>query len=256
MGESSAPHGIDLRVVDNGDAIARSGATLVAQIAREAIDRRGICRIALAGGRTPQGVYERLASGEHDGPEVDWARVVLFFGDERHVPPGHPDSNFRMASEALVGRVPVPASQVHRMRTEEEDAVAAAADYERTLRASFGLAPGEWPRFDLVLLGMGRDGHTASLFPHTPVLHEAEHLASAVWVPSLQTWRVTITLPVINHARAIVVLAGGAEKAPALRAVLAGGADPGTYPLAGVRPVDGRMIWIVDAEAAGQGASA
>ena len=217
-----------------------------------AIATRGVCRIALAGGRTPKAVYEALAESR-EAPAIDWAHVELYFGDERHVPPEHPDSNYLMVRESLLSRVPIPAAQVHRIRTEESDASVLAEAYAETLRRGFSLAAGEWPRFDLVLLGMGRDGHTASLFPHTPALRERQRLVVAVWVASLQASRLSLTFPVINHARQIVVLAGGIEKAAALHAALAGPPDPDTYPIQRVRPVDGRLTWIVDRAAAPSG---
>jgi 6-phosphogluconolactonase len=240
---------LDLRIVPDAAAIAQEAARLVRADAAAAIAGRGVFRIALAGGRTPKGVYEALAAAG-ETPAIDWSRVELYFGDERHVAPEHPDSNYRMVRESLLNRVPVPPEHVHRIPAEETDAGEVADAYARTLRRGFGLGPGEWPRFDLVLLGMGQDGHTASLFPHTSALDEAERLVVAVWVASLQSSRISLTLPVINHARHVTVLAGGAEKSAALHAALDGPADPDTYPIQRVRPLDGRLTWIVDRAAA------
>ena len=175
----------------------------------------------------------------------------VFFGDERHVPPEHADSNYRMVHETLLSRVAIDPSKVHRMPTEREDASMVASAYEATIRKVIGLRGGEWPRFDVALLGMGRDGHTASIFPRTPVVEEREHLAAAVWVISLQSSRITLTLPVFNHARDVIVLVSGVEKAETLRAVLEGAIDPETYPVQGLRPVrPGRLTWLVDEAAA------
>jgi 6-phosphogluconolactonase len=176
----------------------------------------------------------------------------LFFGDERHVPPDHADSNYRMVKEALLAHAPIPDANVHRIRTEMPDAADAAADYEQTIRNAFQIRPGEWPRFDLVLLGMGPDGHTASLFPDTPVLHERSRMAAAVWVVSMQTWRVTLTPPVLNRARAVLFLVSGAEKASTLHAVLEGPPEPDRLPAQLIAPSDGLVHWFVDTAASAQ----
>ncbi len=236
----------DLHVVADAAQLAEEASRFFVQRASEAIAARGVFRVALSGGSTPRALYERLA-GEQS---VDWAHVHLFFGDERHVPPDHPDSNYRMVKEALLSRAPIPDANVHRIRTELQDAAEAANDYERAVRSAFGLAQGAWPRFDLVLLGMGPDGHTASLFPDTPVLHERSRIASAVWVVPMQTWRVTLTPPVLNQARAVLFLVSGAEKAETLRAVLEGPADPDRLPAQLIAPTAGATHWFVDAPAA------
>jgi 6-phosphogluconolactonase len=238
-------------VVRSPDDLALEGARRTRTAIREAVQARGRCTVSLAGGRTPRGVYEVLSRAPASADEaIDWTAVHLYFGDERHVPPEHADSNYRMVLESLVSRVPVPAGQVHRMRTEQADAASVAADYERQLAGHFSLGPHEWPRFDLVLLGMGSDGHTASLFPGTPVLEEREHLASAVWVASLQTSRVTLTYPVFNRARLVIVLVSGVEKAETLHAVLEGPSNPEQLPVQGIHPRPGRLVWIVDEGAA------
>ncbi len=234
----------DLRVVPDAAQLAEEAARLFATQAAAAIAERGIFRVALSGGSTPKALYRLLADGTT--PPMDWPNVHLFFGDERHVPPDHPDSNYRMVKEALLSRAPVPEENVHRIRTEMPDAAAAAADYENVLRETFHLQVGEWPRFDLVLLGMGPDGHTASLFPWTPVLHERSRAAAAVWVPSMQTWRVTLTPPVFNHARRVLFLVSGAEKAETLHSVLEGPHDPERLPVQLIAPTDGTVQWLVD----------
>jgi 6-phosphogluconolactonase len=241
----------ELTVVPDAIALAREGARRVAGSIRDAYHSRGGCTVALAGGRTPRELYEVLALPSVVGDEpVPWDGVQLFFGDERHVPPDHPDSNYRMVQEALVSRVRIDVAQVHRMSTEQSDATAVAAAYALELAKAFELAPREWPRFDIILLGMGSDGHTASLFPRTPVLDEREHLAAAVWVTSLQSSRITLTYPVLNNARQVYVLVSGVEKADTLRAVLEGPLEPDRLPIQGVQPRSGQLTWIVDEAAA------
>jgi 6-phosphogluconolactonase len=226
--------------------------------------------IALAGGSTPRSLYRLLADPAAPyRARIDWQAVHFFWGDERHVPPDHPDSNFRMAREAMLDHVQVPAAHVHRIAAEEPDAERAARRYERELIEVFGLrretAGGgegttrEWPRFDLVLLGLGEEGHTASLFPGSPLLANgepsrpsAQPLAAAVWVEKLVTWRITLTPPVLNHAATVIFLVSGAAKAPALAAVLEGEPRPELYPAQVVAPVDGRLLWLVDRAAAAQ----
>jgi 6-phosphogluconolactonase len=248
----SLPSSTAIRVVGTAEELAQEGGRLVRELAGSAIRARGRVTLSLAGGLTPRGIYAALATPQPaDVPDIEWSAAEIFFGDERHVPPEHPDSNYRMVDETLLSRVPVDSAKVHRMSTEREDASIVASEYEATLRNAFGLRAGEWPRFDVVLLGMGRDGHTASIFPRTPAVEEREHLVTAVWVISLQSSRITLTLPVFNHARDVIVLVSGVEKAETLRAVLEGRPDPDTYPVQGLRPVPpGRLTWLVDAAAA------
>jgi len=241
----------DLTIVADAEALAREGARRVRASIAEAVRARSRCMLALSGGRTPRALYESLAGPAPGGADATpWARVELFLADERHVPPDHPDSNYRMVREALLSRVGMPAAQVHRVRTEEFGATGAAAAYALDVASAFGLAPRQWPRFDLVLLGMGSDGHTASLFPHEPALDEREHVAVATRVIKLQTWRITLTYPVLNNAREVCVLVSGVVKAAALQAVLEAPADPERLPIQGVRPRQGILRWIVDEAAA------
>jgi 6-phosphogluconolactonase len=206
-----------------------------------------VFRVVLSGGSTPLRLYEMILEA---GSDLDWHKVRVFFGDERTVPPDHPDSNFRAAYETLLDAAPVAEAAVFRMHCELGAEVAADL-YEQTIRGEFQLQPGELPRFDLILLGMGADGHTASLFPGTPALEERERLVVANPVPQLNTTRLTLTYPVLNAARAVLFLVTGAEKAPALRACLTG--DIATRPPAGrVQPTDGRLLWYVDRAAAAE----
>jgi 6-phosphogluconolactonase len=243
---------VDVHVVADATQLAAEGAHFFAQRAAEAIARRGAFRVALSGGSTPRALYQRLATLKGTDGAIDWSRVHLFFGDERHVPPDHADSNYRMVKEALLTHAPIPGANVHRIKTEMPDAGDAASNYEQAIRNEFHIQPGEWPRFDLVLLGMGPDGHTASLFPDTPVLYERSRIAAAVWVVSMQTWRVTLTPPVLNRARHVLFLVSGAEKAATLHAVLEGPPEPDRLPAQLIAPSDGLVHWYVDTAAAAQ----
>jgi 6-phosphogluconolactonase len=239
-------HTPDLSVGDDAEDVARAVAARFAELARESVSERGAFSVALAGGTTPRRVYELLAGEEFRG-RVPWEGVHVFFGDERAVPPDHADSNYRMAHEALLSKVPIPARNVHRMRG-EGDAAANASLYEDELRGFFGDA--EWPRLDLVMLGMGDDGHTASLFPGTKALEERRAWAVANWVEKLDAWRVTLTAPAINHARRVFFVVTGAGKAARLAEILKGERDPSRLPSQLVEPSDGALEWFVDRAAA------
>lgn len=237
-----------IEIVPDADQLTAVAAGLIRAAAAEAIVERGAFFIALAGGGTPRPIYRALA----DDPDVDWARWRLFWGDERCVPPDHPDSNYRMVKEALLDplatrRAPLPAL-VARMVGELEPE-RAAAEYDQTLRELLPRVDG-LPAFDLVLLGMGDDGHTASLFPGTAALHERERLAAANRVPQLDTTRLTLTFPAINAARRVLFLAGGAGKAAAFQSVHYGARDVERWPSQGVQPASGKLTWLVDAAAA------
>lgn len=261
----------EIRVVEDAAAVSRAAAEEVAAalaLGREGGVPGGLLAGALSGGSTPRALYRLLADPASPYRDrIAWEAIHFFWGDERHVPPDDPDSNFRMAREALLDRVPVPSAHIHRVAGEEPDAARAAERYERELIELFKLDPepgprrdeGEpsaarldWPRFDLVLLGLGEEGHTASLFPGSPLLAERRRLAAAVWVEAHRTWRITFTPPVINHAAAVIFLVSGAAKAAALAAVLEGEPCPERYPAQVVAPVDGRLLWIVDRAAAGR----
>jgi 6-phosphogluconolactonase len=231
-------------IVAGDAALAEALAARFVAAAQRAVAERGRFAVALSGGTTPAAAFEVLAQ-RHAG-DVEWSAVHVFWGDERPVPPDHPDSNYRMASEHLLRQVPIPEGQIHRMRGEAADLDAAAAEYGADLAQAFGIAPGGPPPvFDLVLLGMGPEGHTASLFPDAPALG-AQGWVEAPFVPQLGMRRITLTPRVINAARRVIFAVGGQNKAAALKAVLATHADPERYPARVVAPVHGALEWLVE----------
>jgi 6-phosphogluconolactonase len=236
----------ELKVVPDSDALYRAAGDEFLRCAQDAIAGRERFCVALSGGNTPRGVYSFLAA--NDGASLPWNQIYIFFGDERHVPPDDPESNYRMANETLLSRVPIPAANVFRVPT-ELDAEVAAQQYEDQLRAFFRLSPGAWPRFDLILLGLGDDGHTASLFPESAALNETKRLVVANWVDKLHSYRVTFTYPMLNHAAEIAFLVSGQSKSHILRDVLKPTGDA-SYPAQRVRPLGGRLLWILDRAAA------
>jgi 6-phosphogluconolactonase len=233
-------------VFDDAEAVARAAAERFAEIAAESVRARGRFGVALSGGSTPRRIYELLA-GERFKARVEWPKAHVFFGDERCVPPTDGASNYRMARDTLLSRVAVPAANVHRM-IGEGDAAANARLYEDELRSYFGGA--EFPAFDLVMLGLGEDGHTASLFPESPALDETAAWAAANWVEKLGAYRITLTAPVINHAAHVMFVVTGAGKAERLREVLEGARSPRSLPARLIRPVGGVLEWLVDRAAA------
>jgi 6-phosphogluconolactonase len=234
----------NVTVLPDAAALAVACADRTVEILQRAIEERGVAHIALAGGSTPRAVNALLAA-EPRRHAVDWGHVVFWFGDERCVPPADPQSNYRMNAETLLGPLGIAPQLVHRMRG-EDDPPAAAADYEAILVRELG----ETPRLDLVLLGMGPDGHTASLFPGTIKAIDKTRLSIAHYVPQLDRWRMTLTPRTINAARFVMITAGGAEKADALHAVLDGPRQPDVYPSQLVSPREGELLWLVDAAAA------
>lgn len=239
-----------VEVSADAGALAHAAAERFVVEAEAAVRARGRFTVALAGGTTPNAMYRLLASRYRDA--VPWDAIDFFWGDERHVPPTHRDSNVRAAYDAMLGSVPTPPARVHRIRGELPDASDAATDYEQTLRREFASPPGKVPTFDLVLLGMGSDGHTASLFPGSEALLERERLVLAPWVDHLRSHRITLTLAVLNHATLVVFLVSGRAKADSLRDVVEGPDRPGQLPAQLVRPINGRSLWLVDREAATQ----
>ena len=233
----------EIKIVADTTELYRAGAQEFLRCARESIAARGKFSVALAGGSTPKGVYSLLAE-----EKLPWDKVHIFFGDERHVPPTDPESNYRMANESLLTKVPIPPGNVHRVRA-ELDAPTAAAQYETELRNFFQLPSGGWPRFDLIMLGMGPDGHTASLFPGSEALKENLRWVVANWVQKFNSYRITFTYLVLNHAAEVMFLVAGAEKATVLKEVLRDTSD-NVYPAGQVQPVEGKLMWIVDKSAA------
>lgn len=235
--------GVEIKIVPDNVTLARVAADEFHRAAEAAVHERGRFSVALSGGNTPRAVYSLLAS-EHE--QLPWDRIHVFFGDERHVPPDHPDSNFRMANESLLSKVPIPEKNIHRIRA-ELDAEAAAAEYDQQLRDFFHVVNHDWPRFDLIFLGIGEDGHTASLFPGSGALAETSRRVVANWVAKFNAFRITLTFPVLNHAAEAVFLVSGAGKAQILSAILRPGDQ--NYPAQRVQPENGRLLWMVDQEA-------
>ena len=233
-------------------ALARRAAQYFVEMVEEAVGGRGRARIAISGGSTPKAAFQML--GDPREPwrgRMQWDRLELYWVDERCVPPGDEQSNYRMTREALLDRTPLRPEQIHRMEGELEPDEAAAR-YESELRNSFRLEGAEVPRFDLVALGLGPDGHTASLFPHTEALHEMSRLVTANHVPQMDSWRITLTWPVINRANSVFFLISGADKAQILKEVLAGPRDVERLPSQLIRPASGILTLILDESAAAE----
>lgn len=233
-----------------GQAWLDKACALFRDITDQTIQSRGHCIIALSGGSTPRALYGALASTEWK-VQCQWDRMIFLFGDERGTPPNHPDSNYGLAQAALFRPLGIGSSQIHRMQGEAADLARAAEDYEQSIRALTGCPSPAIPSLDLVLLGLGEDGHTASLFPGTPALSEQNHLVAVGLSPKGIASRLTLTLGVINRATVVLFLVTGAGKAPTVRAVL----QPQTQaeqalPAAQVKPEDGRLIWLLDDDAA------
>lgn len=231
----------ELAVLPDKEALSHAAAQRFVALA-DRYTSTGAFGVALSGGSTPRPLYERLAAPPYRD-QVSWPQVHLFWGDERCVPPDHAESNYRMACETLLDHVEIPAENIHRVRG-ELDPARAAQEYRSELERVLGASPG----FDLILLGMGDDGHTASLFPGSPALQENERAAVAVYAPHLDSWRVTLTLPVLNRARHVLFLVSGADKAPALARIRAG--EP--LPAARVCPGQGTLTWLIDEAATGE----
>jgi 6-phosphogluconolactonase len=238
----------DIRKLTTPQELFEAAAEEVVRAANQAVTERGRFTIALSGGSTPKNLYTLLATNARTS--LPWDRMYFFWSDERHVPPDDPESNYRMAEEAILSKIPVAAGNVFRVPAENPDAAAAAEAYEQTLRKFFAVEAGQVPRFDLILLGMGPDGHTASLFPETAALREKSRLVVANRVEKLKTSRITFTLPLLNAARCVAFLVSGTDKASALHEVLEGNAQGEQYPAKLVQPGDGKLIWFLDRAAA------
>jgi 6-phosphogluconolactonase len=239
----------DIRILANIDAIARRAAEEFVQSATSAASEKGSFTVSLAGGSTPKALYSLLVGDAGLRAKLPWDKMLLYFGDERNVGPDHADSNFRMATEAMISKSPLKPEQVTRIKGEYKDTEKAAEEYEQSLRASFKLADGQFPRFDLVLLGMGNEGHTLSLFPGTKALHETKRMVVRNWIGKLYTERITLTAPAVNQAAQIIFMVTGTDKALALKGVLEGPYEPEQLPAQMIQPRGGRVQWLVDTAA-------
>ncbi len=238
-----------IAVYPDTNTLSQQAAQFIVRLANESIVTHGRFSIALSGGSTPRVLYGLLGS-EPYRDQIDWSKVDIFWSDERCVPPDSADSNYHMAQEVLLSRVPLSPQQVHRMPADQPDHDAAAQGYTHEMRQSFGTDG--IPRFDLIQLGMGPEGHTASLFPHQASLHEQQRLVMYVNVPKPPPPRLTFTPPILNAARHVLFLVTGAEKADAVQAVLEGDYNPEEYPAQIVRPASGDVVWMLDEAAAGK----
>jgi len=239
----------EIRILADSAAIARRAAQEFVQSAASAVRAKGSFNVALAGGSTPKALYNLLVNDPALRSQVPWDKIHLFFGDERHVAPDHPDSNYRMASEAMISKSPLKPEQVTRIKGEYPDADQAALEYEKALCGYFKLKAGEYPRFDLVLAGMGNEGHTLSLFPGTKALHPDGRLVVRNWIGKLYTERITLTAPTASNAALIIFMVTGADKALALKAVLEGPFEPEQLPAQLLQPQNGKLLWLVDTAA-------
>lgn len=236
----------EIKILPDAAALNLAAAQEFQTAAEQAIAQLGRFSVALSGGNTPRSVYSLLA--QQYKTSLPWNKIHIFFGDERCVSPDHPDSNYRMANEALLSQVPIPPENVHRIHA-ELDPEAAANDYESQLRSFFQLNNDAWPRFDLVMLGLGQDGHTASLFPGSSALDEKSRLMAPTWVEKKRTFRITLTYPVLNHAAEVEFLISGSGKAQILRDVLNPSGSV-AFPAQLIKPVNGRVLWLLDQDAA------
>jgi 6-phosphogluconolactonase len=237
----------EIIVCHDANELSRTAAERFAALAKAAVSVRGRFSVALSGGSTPKALYALLATDEFRS-QLPWQELHLFWGDERCVPPDHGESNFRMVREALLSKITIPSENIHRMAGEKPPADG-AADYQAQLQKFFHLADGAWPRFDLVLLGLGEDGHTASLFPGSAALNEQQRWVATSYVEKLHAHRLTLTFPLINHAAQISFLVSGASKAPIVEAIICDSND--SLPAARIQPVDGQVTWFVTQDAAG-----
>jgi 6-phosphogluconolactonase len=235
----------EIKVYSDSSALASATTDLIVELAQNAITENGKFTIALSGGSTPKVIYALLATPEY-AKQIEWSKVHLFWGDERCVPPDSLDSNYHMTRVAMLAILPIPPENIHRMQGEIEPAQA-AQDYEVILRKYFSEAN---PSFDLVLLGMGDDGHTASLFPGTAAVHEQKRWAVENFVEKINMWRITLTPPVINAAKVVAFVVGGESKAERLKSVLEGAYKPDNQPSQIIQPTGGKLLWLLDEPAA------
>jgi 6-phosphogluconolactonase len=247
--ETTAKYQPNIEVASDGEDLAHRAADLFVSAARAAIQARGRFYTALSGGHTPKRSFEVLAASPA-ARALPWEKIHVFWVDERCVPPDSPFSNYRLAAEALLRKVPIPPDNVHRIRAEYEDIRAAARSYEETIRDVFGLTGGDVPQFDLIVLGMGPDGHTGSLLPNSYAPFDTDDLACAVYMRGDTLNRITLTYPVMRGAKRLAVLVSGQEKAQILKDVLRSEPDEVRYPIHVLWPVLDKILWLVDREAA------
>lgn len=236
-------------------ALARAAAQRFVRLAKEAVAIRGVFTVSLSGGSTPKSLYALMATDPNLRVSIPWSEIHFFFGDERHVSPDNTESNFRMANEAMFQRLSPYGTNVHRIHTEQPDAAQAASEYKDDLAEFFHshrLMVAGVPRFDLIFLGMGPDGHTASLFPHTSALHETDRWMVANWVEKFKAYRITMTFPVLNNAAEVILCVAGFEKASMVREVLERTVHAPQYPVQMVQPNNGIKRWMLDKAAASQ----
>jgi 6-phosphogluconolactonase len=238
-----------VRILPDSLAIANRCAQRFVEIAAAAVKEKGSFVVALAGGSTPKTLYGLLVNDPGLRARVPWDKMHIFFGDERHVGPSDPHSNFRMAAEAMISKSPLKPEQVTRIEGEYPEAEDAAKEYERDIRTYFKLSDGQFPRFDLVLLGMGNEGHTLSIFPGTKAVRENRRIAVHNWVGKVLMDRITLTAPAVNNAANVIFMVAGADKAPALTAVLERVYEPDQLPAQLIQPVNGTLLWLVDTAA-------
>jgi len=238
---------MQIAIYPDTDTLSQEAAQYIAHLASESIVTHGRFTLALSGGSTPKKLYGLLGSEPYRS-QIDWVQVEIFWSDERCVQPDDPESNYAMAQQVLLSKIPIPPNQVHRMPADQPDREAASEAYAKEMRRAFGTDG--VPNFDLIQLGMGPEGHTASLFPHQPSLHEQHRLVMPVSVPKPPPDRLTFTPPLLNAARNILFLVTGSEKADAVHAVLEGEYNPDEYPAQIVRPPKGEVTWMLDAQAA------
>jgi 6-phosphogluconolactonase len=232
-------------------ALFENTAKLISDAAHDAIARQGRFSFVLTGGSTPKGLYELLASDAWRS-RIEWSKVHLFWGDERFVPATDAQSNYGMAKAALIDRIKLPAQNIHRIVTENTTPDSCASNYEADIREFFSASRGTFPSFDVVLNGMGSNRHVLSLFPGRPTLHEKSKLVVADYIPEVSIDRITMTAPLVNAAREVVMLVAGSDKAEALRDVLYGPQDVENKPAQLIDPGSGKLIWMLDRDAAAQ----
>lgn len=240
----------DIRILPDAAAITRRAADEFVKAAALGVAKNGVFTVALAGGSTPKALYALLVDDPAYRAKIPWEKLRVFFGDERHAPPDSNESNYHMATESLFSKGVLKAEQITRINGEYSDTERAALEYEQALREYFKLREGEFPSFDLILLGMGEEGHTLSLFPGTKALQETHRIVVRNWVGKLYTERITLTATAANHASQAMFLITRADKALALKAVLEGPYEPEQLPAQFIQPLSGNAIWLIDRDAA------